>query len=148
MKRDWADIWGGAVMALLGAGVAIHAGMRLDFGTVRAMGPGFFPVTLGILLALLGAGIAVPAWRRGAEAQPLRWGDAAAVIAAILIFGLGMSRLGVVLACFLSVLVAAFPAPHKGWLWRVVLAAVVTALTYIVFVLGLKMSLPVLPRLP
>ena len=148
MTRDWADIWGGAVIALLGAAVAIHAGMRLDFGTLRAMGPGFFPVTLGILLALLGAGIAVLAWRRGAEALPIRWGDAAAVIAAILIFGLGMSRLGVVLACFLSVLVASLPAPHKGWLWRVVLAVVVTALTYLVFVLGLKMSLPVLPRLP
>ncbi|WBU61735.1 tripartite tricarboxylate transporter TctB family protein [Paracoccus albus] len=135
-------------MALLGVGVAIHAGLRLDFGTVRAMGPGFFPVTLGVLLSLLGVGIAIPAWRRRAEAQPIRWWDAAAVIAAILIFGLGMSRLGVVLACFASVLVASLPAPHKGWLWRIVLAVVVTALTYLVFVLGLKMSLPVLLRLP
>ena len=30
MQRDWADIWGGAVLALLGAGVAVHAGLRLD----------------------------------------------------------------------------------------------------------------------
>lgn len=148
MNRDWADICGGAVLALLGLGVAIHAGLRLDFGTLRAMGPGFFPTVLGAMLALLGAGVAVPAWRRGAKPVTIRWGDAAAVIAAILIFGLGMSRLGVVLACFLAVLIASLPAPHPGWRWRLVLACAVTVLTYVVFILGLRMSLPVWPRLP
>lgn len=148
MNRDWADICGGAVLALLGLGVAINAGLRLDFGTLRAMGPGFFPTVLGAMLALLGASVAVPAWRRGADTLTIRWGDAAAVIAAILIFGLGMSRLGVVLACFLAVLIASLPAPHPGWRWRLVLACAVTVLTYIVFILGLRMSLPVWPRLP
>lgn len=148
MNRDWADICGGAVLALLGLGVAINAGLRLDFGTLRAMGPGFFPTVLGAMLALLGASVAVPAWRRGADTLTIRWGDAAAVIAAILIFGLGMSRLGVVLACFLAVLIASLPAPHPGWRWRLVLACAVTVLTYVVFILGLRMSLPVWPRLP
>lgn len=148
MQRDWADICGGAVMALLGAGAAIHAGIRLEFGTLRAMGPGFFPVTLGVLLAGLGAFIAIFAWRRAAEATPIRWLDAGAVIASILIFGLGMSWLGVVLACFLAVLIASVPAPHGGWLWRVVLAGAVTALVVLVFILGLRMNLPLWPRLP
>lgn len=148
MGRDWADVWGGAVLALLGAAVALHAGMRLEFGTLRAMGPGFFPVTLGVLLVVLGAAIAIPGWWRRAEPLAIRWGDAAAVIAAILIFGLGMSRLGVVPACFAAVLVASVPAPHEGWRWRVLLAGAVTLLVYLVFILGLRMGLPVWPRLP
>ncbi|MFD1796355.1 tripartite tricarboxylate transporter TctB family protein [Paracoccus aurantiacus] len=146
MQRDWADIWGGAVLALVGAGVALHAGLRLDFGTLRAMGPGFFPVTLGVLLLLMGAGIALPALKRGAEPVIFRWLDAGAVIAAILIFGLGMGRLGVALACFLAVIVASVPAPHGGWLWRVLLAVAVTLLVWVVFILGLRMGLPVWPR--
>lgn len=145
MQRDWADIWGGAVLAVIGIGVAGWAGTRLEFGTLRAMGPGFFPTVLGAALSLLGAMIALPAWWRGAEPVPLRPGDMAAVIAAILIFGLGMDRLGVVLACFLAVLVASLPAPRPGWVWRGVLSGIVTALTVIVFVFGLQMGLPVWP---
>ena len=148
MQRDRADIWGGAVLALLGTGVAIHAGLRLDFGSLRAMGPGFFPTVLGALLAVLGAAVAIPAWARAAETPKIAWGDAAAVIAAILIFGLGMHRLGILLACFTAVLVAAIPAPHEGWRWRLLLAACVTALVWLVFILGLRMSIPVFPTFP
>ena len=147
MNRDHGDIWGGAILALAGAGVALYAGARLEFGSLRAMGPGFFPTVLGVLLALLGLAVALPAWRRAAEMPVIRWSDAGAVIAAILVFGLGMGRIGVVPACFLSVLIASVPAPHRGWLWRLVLAACVTALTWAVFIFGLRMGLPVWPRL-
>ena len=148
MQRDWADIWGGAVLALLGAGVAVYAGLRLDFGTLRAMGPGFFPTVLGALLAVLGAAVAIPAWSRAADTPKIAWGDAAAVIAAILVFGLGMNRLGILLACFAAVLIASIPAPHAGWRWRILLAICVTALVWLVFIAGLRMSIPVFPRLP
>ena len=147
MSRDWADIWGGAILGLMGAAVAIHAGLRLEFGTLRAMGPGFFPTVLGAGLALLGAGVAVPAWTRTATTPKIRWGDASAVIAAILIFGLGMTRLGLPLACFAAVLIASIPAPHQGWRWRILLALAVTAICWAVFVLGLRISIPTWPRL-
>lgn len=147
MTRDWADIWGGAILAVLGASVAIYAGIRLDFGSLRAMGPGFFPTVLGVLLACLGLAIALPAWGRAAVTPRIAWGDAGAVIAAILIFGLGMIRLGLVPACFLAVLIASLPAPHQGWRWRLVLAACVTLICWCVFILGLRMNIPVWPRL-
>ncbi|WBU65287.1 tripartite tricarboxylate transporter TctB family protein [Paracoccus aerodenitrificans] len=145
MQRDWPDIWGGAVLAVTGLCVAIWSGLRLDFGTLRAMGPGFFPTVLGVALAMLGVAVAVPALRRGAEPVPVRLGDLAAVIASILIFGLGMEWLGMVPACFIAVLTASVPAPCKGWLWRLVLAVAVTAVTFVVFELGLQMGLPVWP---
>lgn len=147
MKRDWTDILSGAALALLGLSVALYAASRLDFGTPRNMGPGFFPVSLGVLLALLGAVIAVPAWMRGGDPVRIRWSDAAAVMAAILIFGLGIAYLGLVAACFAAVLAASLPAPHPGWRWRVVVACAITGLVYVVFILGLRMGLPVWPRL-
>ncbi len=148
MQRDWADIWGGAVLALLGAGVAVYAGLRLDFGTLRAMGPGFFPTVLGALLAVLGAAVAIPAWARAAETPKIAWGDAAAVSAARRISGLGMNGLGILLACFVAVRVASIPAPHKGWRWRLLLALCVTALVWLVLIARLRMSIPTFPRLP
>ncbi|NHF72780.1 tripartite tricarboxylate transporter TctB family protein [Paracoccus xiamenensis] len=148
MNRDWADIWGGLALGLLGAGVAIYAGLRLDFGSLRAMGPGFFPTVLGVALAVLGAAVALPAWNRAAESPKIAWGDASAVIGAILIFGFGMNRLGILLACFAAVLIASLPAPHDGWRWRILLAASVTLLCWAVFILGLRMSIPVFPKLP
>lgn len=147
MNRDWTDILSGAALALLGLGIALHAGMRLDIGTPRNMGPGFFPVVLGGVLALLGMVIAVPAWLRGADPVQIRWPDAGAVIVSILLFGLGIPYLGLMVACVGAVLVASLPSPHAGWQWRLVLAVVVTVLVYIVFIEGLRMSLPVWPRL-
>lgn len=147
MNRDWTDILSGAVLALLGLAVALYAGARLDFGTLRNMGPGFFPVTLGGFLAFLGICIALPALLRGGAPMAIRWWDAGAVVGAILIFGLGVSRLGLVPACFVSVLIASLPSPHAGWRWRLVLACAVTVLVWLVFILGLRMGLPVWPVL-
>ena len=147
MRRDWHDIWGGAAMAGIGAAVAFYAVGQYDFGTLRRMGPGFFPTVLGVLLAGLGLLIALPAWRRAGEARPFAAREALAVLAAIALFGLGLQRLGLIPTTAAAVLTASLPAPRGGVLWRVVLAAVITALTWLVFKQGLQMTMPLWPRL-
>src|ERR1700676_3545305 len=54
------DYYGGALMFLLGLG-AILQGRTYPVGTLSRMGPGFFPVALGVILALVGAAIALRA---------------------------------------------------------------------------------------
>src|SRR5882762_196898 len=51
------DYYAGALVMLLGAGAAL-VGSRYDIGSLRRMGPGFFPTVLGILLAFIGVLIA------------------------------------------------------------------------------------------
>ena len=148
MRRDWPDIWGGLTLAAAGAFGSGWALAHYDLGTLRQMGPGFFPVVLGAALALLGLIVAVPAWRRTGGPVPVQSWAAAAVLASILIFGFGLPRLGLVGATAASVLVATLPAPRQGWLWRILLTAAVTALTVLVFSFGLRMTLPLWPRLP
>ena len=50
-------------MLLLGLG-AILQGRNYSIGTLSRMGPGFFPVALGVILALAGVAIAISASRR------------------------------------------------------------------------------------
>lgn len=147
MQRDWPDVWGGLALAALGAFASGWALANYEIGSLRQMGPGFFPAVLGAALAALGLIITLPAWRRTAASAPVEPKAAAAVLASILIFGFGLSRLGLVGATAASVLVATLPAPRPGWLWRVLLAVALTALTVLVFGFGLQMTLPLWPRL-
>jgi hypothetical protein len=147
VRRDWPDIWGGLILAAVGIGAAFWAGLHYEMGTLRRMGPGLFPVALGLGLGVLGLVIALPAMRRPGEGARFELAPTLCVLAAILIFGLVLQRLGLVGVTFAAVLIATLPAMRKGWLWRVVLALCVTALTVAVFHYGLRMTLPLWPRL-
>ena len=148
MRRDWPDVLGGLTLALIGGLACGWALIHYDIGTLRRMGPGFFPAALGALLAGLGLLVALPALLRRAPSVRVDLGAAGAVLAAILIFGLGLRPAGLVAASFASVLVASLAAPRPGWGWRLALAIIVTLLTVVVFSLGLRMTLPLWPRLP
>ena len=145
MNRDWADIIGGGVLAASGAAAALWAWSHYELGTLRAMGPGAFPMALGLCLAVLGLCVALPALGRSGTAVRFQPGATVAVLAAILVFGLGLRPLGLVAATALSVLIAAIPAPRPGLGWRLILSAAVTALTLVVFSYGLQMTLPLWP---
>lgn len=145
MRRDLHDLGWGAALALTGLAVAGYAWVSYDMGSLRRMGPGFFPVTLGLLLAGLGALIAIPAMGRPGQSRPFAWPETIAVVAALLVFGLLLDRLGVLLTTALTVLIASSVAPRGGLGWRLVLSVAVTALVWLVFVRGLNMSLPVWP---
>ena len=148
MRRDWHDLWGGAAMTAIGAFVALYSVAQYDIGSLRRMGPGFFPVVLGALLAGLGLMIALPAWHRAGETRPFDVPQALAVLAAIGLFGLGLQGLGLALATAGAVLIASLPAPRRGWRWRLILAAIITVLTWLVFKQGLQMTMPVWPDFP
>jgi hypothetical protein len=146
MRRNFHDMGWGGVLVLAGLAVAGYAWASYDIGSLRRMGPGFFPVTLGLLLAALGALIAIPAAQRSDQATPFAWLEAIGVISALLAFGLLLDRLGILLTSALTVLIASAVAPRRGIGWRLTLTVAVTALVWLVFVRGLNMSLPVWPE--
>ncbi|TYP68698.1 tripartite tricarboxylate transporter TctB family protein [Stutzerimonas stutzeri] len=145
MHRDPYDLAWGGLLALTGLAVAGYAWASYDMGSLRRMGPGVFPVALGLLLAVLGGLIAIPAMARPVQRQPFAWPETIAVIAALLTFGLLLERLGVLLTTAATVLIASSVAPRPGLGWRLVLTLAVTMLVWLVFVRGLNMSLPVWP---
>ncbi|CAG9171747.1 hypothetical protein LMG32289_02471 [Cupriavidus pampae] len=54
------DYYGGTLMVLIGL-AAVYAGLQYHTGTMRQMGPGFFPVSVGALLAFVGVLIVMSA---------------------------------------------------------------------------------------
>lgn len=145
MRRDYHDILWGGLLALLGLGVAGYAAIHYDLGSIRRMGPGFFPVSLGVILAALGAGIALPACLRAGELRPFAGRELLGVIGALLLFALLMNRAGLVFTTAIVTMTASVVAPTPGILWRFVLAAAVTLLTWAIFILALEMTIPVWP---
>ena len=60
LSRYNKDHYGGGLMVLLGLAIA-GQGLTYKVGTLSRMGPGFFPLVLGVILALIGVAILVGA---------------------------------------------------------------------------------------
>ncbi|WP_116134642.1 tripartite tricarboxylate transporter TctB family protein [Tropicimonas sp. IMCC34043] len=145
MQRDYLDILWGGLLAAFGLVVAGYAALHYDIGSLRRMGPGFFPVSLGVILAILGGFIAVPAYWRKGDRRPFAWREMLGIVAALLLFAVLMNRIGLVATTAICALVASSVAPGKGIAWRLILALAVTLLTWAIFILALKMTIPVWP---
>lgn len=144
MIEDRRDLLGGALLVIGGVAVALHAQEHHALGTFRRMGPGMFPFGAGLIMALLGALIAIPALfrrvRRGPDAIPAR--PFILIMLSIVAFALTMPRLG--LAPAITVLVALSSLADRGFkpLNAAAVAVVMSVASYLIFVAGLNLPLP------
>ena len=146
-KRDSRDIIGGLGLAAIGLFAVIY-GQRYEFGDLNRMGPGYFPVALGALLAVLGMLIALPAFFRRGEPIVVAWKTLALVMASIVVFAFTLKVLGVILSTALAVIVASTADNASTWKGRLLTAAGIALITWLVFKLGLGMVLPTWPWSP
>lgn len=145
IDRDIRNLLGGGLLTLCGLFVTWYTYDHYSLGTFSRMGPGFLPMILGVALALLGLIVTIPAWwRRG---EPIRgdWVSASFVIASIVSFGLLLHWLGLVIASIVSALVALTPDRQLRWRTKIKVALAISAITYLIFILGLSMNLPAWP---
>jgi len=143
-NRDLRDILGGLVMIAAGVFAAVYA-QRYDIGTLQRMGPGFFPVMLGIALAILGVFITVPALFRPGTRIVVHWNSLIWVTAGIVMFAALLNLLGLVLTSALMIILTSMPGVDMNWKSRIILAIVVSVITYLIFSFGLGMVIPVWP---
>lgn len=143
-SKDMHDIVGGLALVALGAFAAIYA-QRYEFGDLNRMGPGYFPVALGIILALLGLAIAIPAFKRHGEPIVVKWKTLTLVLGSVVAFALTLKVIGLILATALAVVISSLADNETTWKGRVLLAVGVSAVTYLVFGFALGMVLPAWP---
>ena len=143
-KRDFTDIIGGLFLLALGLFFAIYA-QRYSFGTLNRMGPGFFPIVLGVIVGLLGLLIAVPAWFRGGNSPEVNWKTMSIVIGSVVLFGATLQSVGLMLASMITVVVASLADNDITWRTRAYMALGVAPIIYVIFIFGLGMIIPVWP---
>jgi hypothetical protein len=143
-SKDMQDLVGGAALTALGIFAAIYA-QRYEFGELNRMGPGYFPVALGVVLTVLGLLIAIPAFFRTGEKIHVEWKTFLLVLGSIVVFALTLKVIGLILATALAVIVSSLADRETRWKGRIILAIGVAAITYMVFGFGLGMVLPAWP---
>lgn len=154
--KNQKDFYAGLLFTLLGSAFAWGA-LDYQLGTSARMGPGYFPITLGVLLALLGGVMmlrAVLAQADGAQAiGPWAWKPLVAIISANLLFGValgGLPRLklpalGLMMGIYLLTFMACMAGERFKFKEAALLSTALAALSYLAFVLLLKLQLPVWP---
>lgn len=141
------DFLAGGLMLLLGTGAAIHAS-RYTIGSLSSMGPGYFPLALGIILAVSGALIMLTSLRTAPALSSLRlrpeWRGWFCICAGVAAFAVLGRYGGLLPASFASVFIAALGDRKNSLLAALILSAAMTLVALVVFWWLLKIQLPLI----
>jgi hypothetical protein len=141
------DFWAG-VMFCAFAAVALLAARGYSLGSAGRMGPGYFPLLLGLALAGLGVVLVVRSIVIDGEPLPRFYVLPLAIIAAaVCLFGLAIEPLGLVISLAILVTLAACARLQFRPIETVALAVALIVFSVGVFVYALGLPLPVWPSL-
>ena len=150
------DFFSGLMFLVVGVAFAWGAS-SYSIGTGARMGPGYFPLILGILLAILGAVIAFKAMTvdtpDGQKIGALAWKPLTYVIGANVLFGvmlgglpsIGLPAMGMIAGIYALTIVASLAGSEFKWKEVLVLATILSIGSYLAFVVLLKLQFPVWP---
>jgi hypothetical protein len=150
------DFYSGLMFSVVGVAFAWGA-TTYTVGTGARMGPGYFPLMLGVLLAVLGAvvmfkSLVVPT-EDGEKLGKWAWKPLFFIIAANLIFGvalgglpsIGLPAFGLVAGIYALTFLASLAGEEFKFKEVAVLATVLSVMSYLAFVVLLKLQFPVWP---
>jgi hypothetical protein len=142
------DFWSGLMFIVVGGAFAIGA-LNYSFGSSARPGPAYFPFGLGVLLAILGGMILFEALTIETEdGEPIgafAWKPLFIILGAVLLFGFMLPRIGMVISLPVLVLISAYASDEHTWIGTIVNATILTVMSWLVFVVGLKLTIPMWP---
>ena len=143
--EDRKDFLGGLLMLVLGLATGMHAS-SYTIGSLRRMGPGFFPLSLGVILGLVGVLLMVTAKAPAAPAERLapEWRGWACICVGIAAFVVLGQWGGLIPATFAVVFIAALGDRQNTVLGSAVLGVVMTGACVLVFWWLLQVPFPLL----
>lgn len=133
----------GAIFVAIGAFAVLSAVTDMEVGSALRMGPGYFPLIIGVGLLILGILIALQGEGNADFAmKALPWRGMILLSLAPILFGATIRGLGLVPATMLSAVSAAYASRAMTPLFAFVLAACLAAFCTLVFFYGLGLPLP------
>jgi hypothetical protein len=150
------DFYSGLLYTVVGAAFAYGA-TSYNVGTAARMGPGYFPLLLGSLLAIIGGIIIfkslVVETPTGDRVGSWAWKPLSFIIAGNLLFGVLLGGLpsikfpamGLIVAIYGTTLVVSMAGDKFKLKEVLILATVLSVLSYLAFIVLLKLQFPVWP---
>ena len=150
------DFFSGLLFVVIGVAFAWGA-TTYNVGEGARMGPGYFPLMLGVVLALIGAVVLftslVVETEGGDRIGKWAWRPLFFVIAANLAFGIllgglpsiGLPGMGLIAAIYGLVFIASLADGHFHTRDILILATVLAIGSYLAFIVLLKLQIPVWP---
>jgi hypothetical protein len=141
------DFWSG-IMFLAFAAVGLLAARGYSLGTPGRMGPGYFPILLGVVLGGLGLVLVARSFVITGDALTrLHLLPLAIIALGVCLFGVFIERLGLVISLIVVTVVTALASRESRPMEFAALALVLAAFSVGVFVYGLRLPLPIWPAL-
>ncbi len=140
------DFFAGLFFTALGL-LGLSGAADLEFGSLGAMGPGFFPAVVSTLLTLTGALLLLRGLLRGGlrvKGESFSPGALLLLLTALLLFAFLLEPLGFLPASFVLVFVGRLAAGDGRVGEALLLALVLTALSGLLFIGWLEMPVPLL----
>jgi hypothetical protein len=139
------DLLAGGLFVALGLAFALGS-LTYDIGSPLRMGPGYVPLALGILLVALGVLVIGKGFiaGRGDAIGEVDWRAVILVAASLIFFGLTVRGLGVIGALFGAALLAALARSATSVREAIVIAAGLTVLSVVIFIVALQLRLPLI----
>ncbi len=150
------DFFSGLMFMVVGVAFAWGA-TTYTVGTGARMGPGYFPLLLGILLALLGGVVTfkslVVETEDGEKIGSWAWKPLFYIIAANLVFGVLLGGLpsiklpafGLIAAIYALTVIASMAGEEFKLKEVLILATILSIMSYLAFIMLLKLQFPVWP---
>ena len=141
------DFVSGVLFAAVGLGAIVLSG-EYRRGSASSMGPGYFPFALGCMLVAIGLVLALRALRIQGSALPswpLR--PTLIVLGSVVLFGAIVTQAGLVVSTIVLIVLSSMASHEFAWKEALIASAILAAVVVGVFVLGLKLQLPIWPSL-
>lgn len=150
------DFWSGLMFMAFGIAFAWGA-TNYTIGEGARMGPGYFPLMLGIILTLVGLFIVFEAMvvetEDGEKIGKWAWKPLVFIIGSNIVFGiclggipkLGIPALGLIVGIYALTFIASMAGDEHNSKQVLVLATVLAIISYLAFIVLLKLQFPVWP---
>lgn len=146
-QRDFAA---GLMFIVVGIAFAIGA-TNYTYGESARPGPGYFPLLLGVIMSILGAIVLFKALTvesdGGDPIGDIAWKPLLLIVGAVAVFGLLLPRLGMVVTIPALVFISSLAGDEFHWRDAAINSVVLTVFSYLVFVLGLSLTIPLWPTM-
>lgn len=142
---DAREFISGAALVAIGLFVALYASSHYEIGVPARMGPGFFPTALGWIVGALGVLVIASSFRRAIHAltpPPFAVRPFLAVVIAVAAFAALIERIGLMPTALILAVIASFAGRNFKLGKAVLLGACLAVLSWLIFTVGLNMTLP------